>query len=359
MLIYRRAHIVSCARHAGAVLPIVAGVAALVFLSRILADAQGFPPNAAAKLLGLTLLRYAPQFLTVALAAGVALAVARAFNEMEMDAWFALGVGLRHFILPTLMFAAPVAAVVAVLSLGGAPWAARAGDDFRAALGRAIAPENLRSDVFGRAHGGKHAYFIHSENGQIRRVFLARRQNGLHEIILSGGIRRADDGGIRLEAGRLYRVPDALISAGRKNESASDRFYFAPLDRMAFDELEIVPPPAAPGRRRARVRAWESLSWSKPDERAEMVWRVNMPLAALLLAFLAPLLARPAARARAGRGQGFVAALLMFALHLNLLYFARDVVADESVPGWLGIVFPHLAASGAALALGFPALMRR
>ena len=351
MLIYRRAHIVSCARHAGAVLPIVVGVGALIFFSRILAEAGGFPPVAAVKLLGLTLLRYAPQFLIVALAAGVALAVARAFNEMEMDAWFALGIGLRHFIFPTLLFALPVAALVGALSLDGAPWAARAGDDFRAALARAIAPENLRPGVFGRAQDGN-AYFIEAEDGEIKSVFLSRRISNLHEVILSGGVARAGDGGVRLKAGRLYRVPD--YSASAAPESAP-----APIDRMAFDELEIIPPPSEQGERRARARSWENLQWRKPEDRAEMVWRINMPLAALLLAFFAPMLARPRARGRIGRGHGFVASLLLFALHLNLLYFARDVVADESIPGWLGILTPHLAAGAAAAALGLPAFLRR
>ena len=348
MLIYHRAHIVSCARHAGAVLPIVVGVGALIFLSRILAEAGGFPLDAAVKLLGLTLLRYAPQFLVVALAAGVALAVARAFNEKEMDAWFALGIGLRHFILPTFLFALPVVALVGALSLDGAPWAARVGDDFRAAFARAIAPENLRSGVFGRAQDGG-AYFIEAEDGEIKSVFLARRGDGLREIILSGGVRRVGDGGAQLESGRLYRIPDFFAP-----ENAS-----APIDRMAFDALEVLPPPSERGERRARARPWASLRWSKPADRAEMVWRINMPLAALLLAFFAPLLARPRSRGRIGRGHGFVASLLLFALHLNLLYFARDVVADEGVPGWLGILMPHLAAGTAAAALGLPAFLRR
>ena len=349
MLIYRRAHAVSCARHAGAVLPIIVGVAALVFLSRLLADAAGFPPAAALKLLGFTLLQYAPQFLTVSVAAGVALALARAFNEMEMDAWFSLGLGLRHFVFPAMLFALPVALLTAALSVEGSPWAARAGDEFRAALSRSVAPENLRPGVFGRDRDGN-AYFIESEDGEISGVFLARRKGDLHEVILSGGIRRAPDGGVRLESGRLYRIPQL-------SDESEDAF--APADRMAFDELEIIPPPSEEGERRARARLWENLRWDIPADRAEMVWRVNMPLSVLLLALCAPLLTRGRPRGRTGRGHGFAAALLLFAFHLNLLYLARDAVADETAPGWLGMLFPHLMAGGAALALGLPGLLRR
>ena len=356
MLIYRRAHVASCARHFGAVLPIVAGVSALVFFSRILADAEGgVSVSSAAQLLGLTLLRYAPQLLAVSLAAAVTLAMARAFKEMEMDAWFALGAGMRHFVYPTFVAAAPVVVLIAALSAEGSPWAARAGEDIRAELGRAIAPENLRSGVFGRALGGRMAYFIEDDDeGNIRRVFLARRldapegsggsggKGGLHEVALSGGLSRGDGGQAKLESGRLYRLlPN------------SD----APADRMAFDELEVTPPPPERGERRARFRAWENLSWSAADERAEMVWRINMPLAALTLALLALALSR--SHPKMGRGHGFVSALLLFSVNLNLLYFARDSVADEVVSGWVGVVAPHCITVAIGLTLVWIGALRR
>ena len=108
-VIYHRLHFWDAARYTGIVFPIALSVGILVLLSRAFSDlaSDALPIEALWRLLALLLVKYTSFILIFSLFCGVLLATARSFQQREMDSWFVAGIGLRHFIAPSLIFALP------------------------------------------------------------------------------------------------------------------------------------------------------------------------------------------------------------------------------------------------------------
>jgi len=77
------------------------------------------------------------------------------------------------------------------------------------------------------------------------------------------------------------------------------------------------------------------------EDKAELQWRVSIPLAALLLALLAVPLAYTSPRA--GRFGKVAVAILIYIPYANLLVLMRKWIAAGSVPSWVGLWPVHLA----------------
>ena len=335
VMIYRRAHIADCARHMGAVFPLTLAIGGLIFLSRLLPDtvANALPPSSVWQFLALAMIKYLPQLLVVSLFAGMLLSVERAFHCREMAAWFSAGIGMRHFVLPGVAFALPTIIIIAALSCAISPWSVRAADALRAQLMHDIHPQNLRVGEFGTAPGGTYTYFLNEEGGQ-NHVFIAREGEGGHEIVSAETISRHGEELMTLEHGAMYLLPDA--------ENASEV--------ISFKRMEVyLPVPPHDAATRPRGLAFTDLKWQTPSGRAEIIWRINQPLAALFFALLVPLLG--GSFARGGQRHGFLAAVLLFIAHLNLLYFARDKMAADDLHFIPAMLIAPLAATLAALLL--------
>ena len=340
-MIYRTAHITDCARHMLAALPVALAVGGLIFLSQLLADAaaNALPLAALGQFLALAVVKYIPQLLTASLFVGVMLAFGRAFQTREMAAWFAAGAGLRHFVLPGALFALPSIVLVAIFSVSVSPWAVRAAADLRARLLHDINPESLRPGEFGVAPGGAYTYFIGDERDSDGNIFIVRNREDAHEVIITQAARKDSEGGefIALQNGVLYRLP-------RLAESPR------PPEITAFEAMQIHLPSAQNISLRPRGRPFADLRWDNNRERAEWIWRINQPLAALFLTLLAPLLNDINPR-RGGQGRGFFAAMFLFTIYLNLLYFVRDGMSGGEMHFIVGLLVAPLSLLAVALLL--------
>lgn len=315
-MLYRRAYIADCARQMGAVFPVVLSVGSLIFMSRLLVDAvsDALPVSSVWQFLALSLIKYMPQLLIVSLFTGVMLALERTYHSREMTAWFAAGIGLRHFAAPGVMFAIPVVAIIAALSCVLSPWSVRASDLIRTRLVQEINPEDFRPGEFAVAPGGAYTYFFSGDNERPDNVFIARGGGESYEIITARSASRRGRELITLEKGALYRMP-RVESADASSPEV-----------IEFESMQINFHPEEIVNDQPRGAKWSELNWDSPADRTEIVWRINQPLAALFFALLAPLLG--VAFARGGQRQGFVAAIVLFVIHLNLMYFTRDRMAE-------------------------------
>ncbi|MGU9950815.1 MAG: LPS export ABC transporter permease LptF [Gammaproteobacteria bacterium WSBS_2016_MAG_OTU1] len=339
-MIYRKAHIADCARYMGAVFPVVVAVSALVFLSQLLATtiASALPISSLWQFLSLTLIKYMPQLLTISVFAGIVLALARHFHNREMTVWFSSGIGLRHFTLPGVLFALPAVAVIAVSSCYISPWAVRAADELRARLLHDINPQVIRPGEFGTTPGGVYTYFINGDGSRADNIFIVRNNNHeAHEVISTRAARRDTDNGggefISLQHGIFYRLPNA--------DQQSPEI-------TSFDSMQIYLPSRQPSAQRTRGAKFSQLQWDNPKSRAELIWRFNQPLAALFFATLAPLLGGSAIR-RHKPGRGFFVALFLFIIYLNLMYFMRDMMADDKLHFAVALFAPPLIVFAIAL----------
>jgi lipopolysaccharide export system permease protein len=83
------------------------------------------------------------------------------------------------------------------------------------------------------------------------------------------------------------------------------------------------------------------LASAKPGERAELHWRLAMPLMCVVLALVAVPLAR--LKPRQGRYARVWLAVLIYLLYSNLISVGKVWIARGTAPQWLGLWWTHLA----------------
>jgi lipopolysaccharide export system permease protein len=107
------------------------------------------------------------------------------------------------------------------------------------------------------------------------------------------------------------------------------------------------------------ARSTDSLLQSDDrGERAELQWRIAMPIMCLVLALLAVPLAR--LRPRQGRYARVWIAVLIFFAYYNLAAAGKTWIARGSLPGTLGLWWTHVAVTLIALVVIFmPGLVHR
>src|SRR5688572_15461084 len=74
-------------------------------------------------MLGFTMLKYLPMLLLLTLFLAVLLTLSRWHRDSEMVVWFSSGMSITNWIRPVMMFALPIIATIALLSLFVTPWA--------------------------------------------------------------------------------------------------------------------------------------------------------------------------------------------------------------------------------------------
>jgi lipopolysaccharide export system permease protein len=77
-------------------------------------------------------------------------------------------------------------------------------------------------------------------------------------------------------------------------------------------------------------------------ERAELFWRISVPVSALVLTLIAVPLAY--VNPRVGRSVNLVAAALLYMLYSNCLNIVQSLIAQGKLDFWAGLVLPHAIA---------------
>ena len=95
---------------------------------------------------------------------------------------------------------------------------------------------------------------------------------------------------------------------------------------------------------------FDLLSERKPEQVAELHWRVALPLAVLIMALLAIPLSF--VNPRSGRSWNLILAILIYVLYNNLLSIFQAWTAQGRIPMWVGL-WPVHGAMIAILALLF------
>jgi lipopolysaccharide export system permease protein len=100
------------------------------------------------------------------------------------------------------------------------------------------------------------------------------------------------------------------------------------------------------------------LTSSDPAHRAELHWRLALPIMAVVMGLIAVPLAR--LRPRQGRYARVGFAILIFFLYINLAIAGKMWIERGTLPEWLGLWWVHAAvATFAALLLVVPRVLAR
>ena len=81
----------------------------------------------------------------------------------------------------------------------------------------------------------------------------------------------------------------------------------------------------------------------RPRERAELFWRLSVPILALILTFLA--IPMSYVNPRIGRSFNLVAAAFLYMVYTNCLNIVQSMIAQGRIGFWTGLLLPHAVAA--------------
>jgi lipopolysaccharide export system permease protein len=248
-----------------------------------------------------------------------------------MVIWFGSGLPLTAWLKPVMMFALPQIAVIAVLSLFISPWAAQMGEQYQSRVQARDDVSRVSPGVFGETGNKERVFFVESVSGDsnsVQNVFVASVQQARMGVSMSrtGHTEVAPNGDrfIVLEQGRRY-----------EGSPGDDEYRVTEFDRYAalIEAKESSEPEMTPRNR----PTWALLTNPTHQNLGELVWRVGVPLSALVLVLLA--IPMSFVNPRAGRSANLLFALFTYIVYSNLLSVSQARVSqgrlDFGVGWWL------------------------
>lgn len=306
------------------------------------AAANEFPRSTVLALLGLTALQNLTIVLPIGLLLAIMLALGRLYHESEMAAMQSGGVGPGSLYRPVAVLTACVVLLLSWVAFVGAPGAAEDAQRIRREATKAAQFRQLEPGRFRSFAGGEIVFYAErvDENGTLFNVFVERNDGPRVEIVTATRAVQRHAG----EAQQLF-----VLYEGERYEGIPGRGDFR-IVRFMEHGIPVRLPQPDTGRDRHELKSTASL-WASSDagDRAELQWRMSIPIMAALLSVLAVPLAR--LRPRQGRYTKMGAAILVYFLYTNLLAAARVWVEKRTVSEIVGVWWVHLLVLTLALGL--------
>lgn len=334
-MIFERALLREFASLAAAVFLMLFAISVTTRLIRLLGQAAGgkIPSDAVIAFLGFFALYALPVLLSLTLFIAVLMTLGRWYRDSEMVIWFNAGQSLGAWLRPVLKFSLPLVVLIAVLSLAISPWAAEMSEKYRSRIDARDDVARVSPGVFGESSSKDRVFFVESLSPgetDVRNVFISSVQLGRSGVMISrtGRTELAANGDrfLVLENGRRYEG----------NPGEAD-YHVMEFERYAtrIESSEGSEPEATPRNRStlALIQGWTDAY------RGEMVWRIGVPVSALLLALLAIPLSF--VNPRAGRSLSLIFALLIYVVYSNLLTLSQARVAQSRLDFGIGLWLVH------------------
>ena len=305
---------------------------------RLLARAAGgtVAPEGILALLGFNALFYFNILLSVTVFVTVLLTLTRWYRDSEMIVWFSSGQALTAWLRPIMWFALPFFAAILVLSLFLSPWAEQRRLEYERQLESRDEITLITPGLFREFRRANLVVFVESINtfdGTIRNVFLHSVEEGKDSTTVArlGNLQESANGDrfIVLTDGRRYE--------GKPGTADYQVVEFASLGRR-IEPAELRSLPAST----KAIPTATLIALNGPVERAELFWRLSVPISALVLTLLAVPLAY--VNPRIGRSFNLMAAGFMYMLYSNCLNIVQSFIAQDKLGFIPGLVLPHAIA---------------
>jgi lipopolysaccharide export system permease protein len=278
--------------------------------------------------------------LALTLFVAVLISLSRGYRDSEMVVWNGAGLALTAWIRPVLVFAAPVLAVIALLALFIAPWANDRAEEFRKQVEGRDEISHLAPGVFRETSSGQRVFFVESVDGaegQVQNIFIAGEQQGKQGVVFSrrGYIETAPNGDrfAVLLNGRRY---DGVPGTPEYRITEFER-YAARIETREAPSWGVSPR-AIPTNKLLEPQQYEVFA---NQRKAELLWRIGLPLMALNLALLAIPLSF--VNPRAARSVNLLFAVFAYLTYSNLLSVVQAWVAQGKLRFEIGWWILHAA----------------
>ena len=308
-----------------------------------LAAGGALAADAVLAMLGFGALTYLPVVLSASVFIALLLTLSRCWRDSEMVVWFASGIGISRFIRPVLVFATPLAALVALMSLVVSPWALQERSIYQSRLDSRDDVSQISPGSFRESRTTDQVFFVDALSDtrtQVRNVFVQSLQSG------KLGVTVADHGYVRTAPnGDRFMV---LIN-GRRYEGTpgSPDYNYTDFDQA---ELRIEQRETKESELSTKTRSVaQILAQPTLDNLAELHWRIGLPVSMLVLSLIAIPLSY--VNNRSGRGANLVTAILFYMVYYNTMSIAQAWTAGGRLSPVVGLWPVHLLFFAAFLLL--------
>ena len=332
-MIFHRALLREFAGLAGAVFMTLFAIALTTRLIRLLGQAAGgkIPSDAVVAFLGFFALNALPVLLSLTMFISVLLTLTRGWRDSEMVIWFGSGLSLTAWLKPVMLFAAPLIAVISALSLFIAPWAAQMAEQYSTRLEARDDVSRISPGVFGETSNKERVFFVESISGNSSSV-----QN-----VFVSSVHQQKSGVSMSRTGRTETAPNGdrfiVLGQGRRYEGSPGDEQYRVMEFERYAARIETQESAAPPPSHKNLATWALITNPSNANLGELLWRIGVPISAMVLVLLAIPLSF--VNPRAGRSVNLLFALLTYIVYSNLLSVSQARVAqgrlDFSVGWWL------------------------
>ena len=303
--------------------------------AEILDDAASnqIPKAAVLSILRLTSLQYITILVPIGFFLGIMLSLARLNRDSEMVVMASCGVGSIQLLRPISILAFFLAISLTWLSLVSTPNASRQIEEIKSQAREDLQIGILEPGVFISPDSGETIIYAKDvKDDEMYDVFI-QYKDGDRVIV------------IRAERGerRQKNMSDEVVFVlynGRRYEGVPGEENYRIIEFQEHGMPVVIGQPVEQEIPVA-TKSLESLLGSyKPEDRAELQWRLSAPLSLFVLSVIAVPLSR--SRPREGRYARLGVGILVYIIYANMLNIARSMVARDEVPQWLGMWWVHV-----------------
>jgi lipopolysaccharide export system permease protein len=292
----------------------------------------------------------------ISLYVAVVMGLGRLYRDQEISVLRSAGVSEHRITYAVLLVAIPIGIASGVFSIFLRPWAYAESYIMNAQAGAELNTDRFQAGRFyGSERKGRVVYIGSKDDSgkQMNDVFHYVRKNGVSEIIIAKEARQREPVAgqrpqIGLSDGFVYR----LVRDGTKDTLVQFEklAYFTDSGDVQYYRRKAAPTSALMGS-------------DKPDDIAELQWRLSRPFATVLLALIAVPFSRSPPRREKGEKKIFAAALA-FAIYYILTGLAQTWVEQGTIgklPGvwWLYALMLILALGSLTSISGWKRLLGR
>ncbi len=321
-----------------------AGAAFLILIGIVIAQRAGFlvriaakgwiPSDAITTMLGFNIIKFLPMILSLTIFLSVLLTLTRWHRDSEMVIWFSSGLGVAKWIRPILNFALPVVVVIALLSFFVMPWATQKGEDYRVQLKSRDELSAINPGVFKESNNGERVYFVESFDqlgNVVKNVFVQSTQHKKTGVIVASQGSRIkaenEDNFLLLEKGRRY---ESKPNSAEVSTTEFERY------AIRVETKEVAREPNT-----TDAQSTQELIGSETlRDKAELQWRLAIPLSTIVLVLLAIPLSF--VDPRAGRSLNLIFALLIYIIYNNMLSIFEAWITQGKISTMIGLWPVHI-----------------
>ena len=294
------------------------------------------PTNVVFTLLANSTVRYSIQLVPISLFIGILFALGRLYKDSEMVSMFACGVSYKKLFRPLYYLVIPLVILTTILNLFLVPGLRHEYYAVEEAVEDNVDISGIVAGRFTPSRGSTPSIFFmesKDDRGKMHNVFLHQSDKANRSSIetsTQASYSRDNNGN------RFIIFEDGLRYEGHPGEAD-----YQSIEYKKHGVYVVDNDPVRSRKKRNEIPTSELWASDKVSHKAEIQWRLAIPIVILVLSVLAVPLSHTSPRK--GRFSKMGHAIIIYILYSNLLIVATNWMEKGKTPEWIGIWWVHLA----------------